>query len=130
LKPEQLLLRRTCNHLKFEHSDIPFRVDIGADVPLPIHLAKINKELHGKFSKGYPDVLVCHLAKIKGRYYGGLYLELKATDKVVNSAHTRTQATFHEILRRCGFKVSFCCGFEDCKEKIDKYLKKIKKYTT
>ena len=54
LKPEELLVKRVTNYLKTEYSKIPFRVDSGADVKLPIHVAKKLHALHGKFSKGYP----------------------------------------------------------------------------
>ena len=55
--------------------------------------------------------------------YGGLLLELKATDVVVDSEHTRTQAKYHAVLRFNGYKVDFCCGFTQCKKMIKQYMK-------
>ncbi len=117
-KPEQFLTTRVANFLKMTYPNQPFRFDIGADVPLAMVHAKRSKELHGKWNRGYPDLFICRVRKKKG----GLYLELKATPEVPNSDHTRRQAAYHEILRQCGYKVSFCCGFGDCIKKINKYL--------
>ena len=119
MKPEQLLSTRVSNYMKTNYSETIFRFDIGADVPLPIGTARRSKLLHGKWSKGYPDVFLAQCTK----KYGGLYLELKATDTVPNTAHTRRQAYVHMVLRKAGYKVSFCCGLGDCIKKIKKYLK-------
>ncbi len=102
-----------------KHDKVPYRVDNGADVKLPIHVAKALHALHGKWSKGYPDLF---LATCRGGF-GGLYLELKAGDKVPDTEHTRTQARYHAVLRYNGYKVDFCCGLKDCKKKIKAYLK-------
>ncbi len=110
---------RVSAFLRAEYPDTIFRFDLAADVPLPMVHAKRGKALHGKFNKGYPDLFV---AKCKGKK-GGLYLELKATTTVPNTEHTRRQAYIHSILRSCGYKVSFCCGYEECIKKIKKYLK-------
>jgi len=120
MKPEQLLTKRIANHLLEEHNKVPFRIDLAADMPLPPHLAKRLKELHGKWSRGHPDLLLMTMRD----GYGGLYLELKATDNVPDTEHTRRQASYHAVLRFNGYKVSFCCGLEDCKGQIDAYLKR------
>ena len=118
MKPEQLLVKQVSNYLLTQHN-VPFRFDTGADVQLPIQVAKRLHELHGKFSKGYPDLFV---ATCKGGY-GGLYIELKATDVVKDTEHTRRQAQYHAMLRHHGYFVTFCCGFEETKKVIKKYLK-------
>jgi len=118
-KPESVLATRASNYMLEYYPKIPFRFDVGADVPLPIHIAKRAKMLHGKWSKGYPDMFIATCR----HGYGGLYLELKATKTVINSEHTRTQADFHAVLRYNGYKVMFVCGFDECKKAIKKYLK-------
>jgi len=100
------------------YPNIIFRFDLAADVPLPIVHAKRGKALHGKFNKGYPDLFI---AKTRGKK-GGLYLELKAAATVPNTEHTRRQAYIHSILRKNGYKVYFCCGYDDCIKRIKKYL--------
>lgn len=126
MKPEQLLSTRVANHMQMHHKDIIYRFDIGADVPLPPALAKRSKQLHGRWSKGYPDLFI---AKAKKKY-GGLYLELKAVNifkedgvTLKASAHNEHQNYIHMLLRKAGYKCMFCIGFEDCIKKIKKYLK-------
>jgi len=119
IKPETLLASRVASFLKMNYPDIIFRFDLAADMPLPPHLAKRSKELHGKFNRGYPDLLIAWSTK----KYGGLYLELKAGDSVPNTEHTRRQAAYHERLKRAGYKATFCCGYEECTKKIKKYLR-------
>ena len=59
--------------------------------------------------------------------YGGYYIELKATDEVVDSKHTRRQAEIHAVLRFNGYKVKFVCGLAEFKKEVKKYLKMEKK---
>ena len=123
IKPETLLTERMANYIRMHHPDIIFRFDLAADLPLPMNLAKRGKQLHGeKWNKGYPDLFVASVRK----GYGGLYLELKATKSVPNTEHTRRQAYIHQVLREAGYFVTFCCGFEECKEKLDSYLRRSK----
>ncbi len=117
-KPEEFLQQRLSNYMLDEWSDIPFRVDL-VDKLNNVTIGKKVKALHGKWSRGYPDMFIA--TSRKG--FGGLYLELKATDTVVDSEHTRRQAKYHAVLRHNGYKVTFCCGFEECVKKIKKYLK-------
>jgi len=120
VKPEELLTKRVSNYLLTKHKNVPFRFDNGADVKLPPHIAKKLHALHGKWSRGYPDLLLTTCRD----GYGGFYLELKATNTVPNTEHTRRQARYHAVLRHNGYKVNFCCGFEDCTRKIRRYLRK------
>ena len=117
-KPEQLLATRVANFMMMEHPTVIYRFDLAADMPLPIVLAKRNKDLHGKWTKGYPDLLIC---KGVGKY-GGLYVELKATKKVPDNDHTRRQAVYHEALRKSGFKAVFACGYAQAVKEINTYL--------
>lgn len=118
-KPESLLASKVANYLRMKYPTIPYRFDIGADIPLPPVHAKRGKELHGSWSTGYPDLFICTCRS----GFGGLYIELKATDKVPNTEHTRRQAVYHEILRKNGYMVEFACGFKQAKKLIKGYLK-------
>jgi len=96
------------------HPHVPFRFDQIDQVGLSG--GKKNKAIHGKFSQGFPDLVI----------YGKgspLFLELKATTTVPNTAHTRRQAVYHEILRNNGYQVHFACGFKECKKFIKDYMK-------
>ena len=121
IKPETLLTERLANYIRMHYPDNIFRFDLAADMPLPQHLAKRGKQLHGeKWNRGYPDLFVA--ACRKG--FGGLYLELKAGKTVPNTEHTRRQAYIHQVLRESGYHVSFCCGFEECVSKLNSYMKR------
>jgi len=123
LKPEQLLSKRVASYIKMNYPEQIFRFDVGADIYTNMNSAKFTKELHGRFNRGYPDLFIPHVRKIKKKCFGGLYLELKATKTVPNSEHTRRQAIFHSLLRQFGFKCEFCCGYDECTKMIDDYLK-------
>lgn len=118
-KPETLLATRVANYMMMEYPHTIYRFDLAADMPLPIVLAMRNKELHGKWTKGYPDMLICKVMK----KYGGLYLELKATDEVPDTEHTRRQQVYHAALRKAGYKAMFVCGYDEAVHAIDTYLK-------
>jgi len=123
MKPEELLAMRVANYIKMNYPDQPFRVDLVDQVGRTN--GKKNKVLHGKWSRGYPDILICHCKRNKkGRIkYGGLYLELKVTKTVHNTEHTRKQAAYHAVLRTKGYKVHFACGFNEATVLIKEYLK-------
>lgn len=119
IRPEDVLTSRVANFLRLTYPTVIFRFDLAADMPLPIGLAKRGKALHGKFNTGYPDLILLRTTK----KFGALFIELKAGDKVPNTEHTRRQAYIHQILRGAGYKVEFCCGFEQTKEVINEYMK-------
>lgn len=118
-KPESFLASRLSNYMLDKHNKIPFQFSIGADVKLPIHVAKNLHQIHGKWSRGFVDMNI-----LSGRGgYGGLLLELKATEELLDNEHTRRQAQFHAVLRHNGYKCMFCLGYKECKKIIKKYLK-------
>ncbi|MBW2998169.1 hypothetical protein KY321_01400 [Candidatus Woesearchaeota archaeon] len=118
MKPEELLQKRVSNLMLDDYPTIPFRVDL-IDNLNNSAMGKKVKELHGKWNRGYPDFMICCC---RGEF-GGLYLELKATEKVPNTEHTRTQAQYHAVLRNNGYKVMFVCGYKEAKKAIKKYMK-------
>ena len=118
MKPEQLLATRASNYLQVNHTAVIFRFDLAADVPLPIAIAKRNKALQGKWSTGYPDMLIAKCAK----GFGGLYIELKATKTLHKSKHTDRQKVIHQILRNSGYMVEFAFGFDDFVRIVEDYL--------
>lgn len=117
---ERQLLMELTIFIRENYPDVPYRVDVAADIPLaPIHKGRV-KALHGKWSRGYPDLFIASCQK----GYCGLFLELKTEQAgIANTEHTRTQKAYHEVLRNQGYKVKFCCGLEKCKKQIKKYLK-------
>lgn len=120
IKPEELLATRVSNYMKINYPDIIFRFDQIDQVGRSGGIR--NKELHGKWSAGYPDLFICKTKKTKKKFFGGLYIELKATATVHDTPHTRRQATFHKALRKAGYKVSFACGLEECIKLLNSFL--------
>lgn len=118
-KPESVLSERVANLLISKYPKIPFHFDYGADVPMSRAHRLRRSRMHGKWSRGFPDLMV--LSSRGG--YGGLFLELKATETVPNTDHTRRQAIYHSVLRKQGYNVVFVCGYDDCKKKLKKYMK-------
>lgn len=118
-KPESVLVDRVAILLKSKYPKLIYRFDIGADIKMNIYTARRLHALHGKYSKGHPDLV---MYKAKGGFHA-LFIELKATDTVADTEHTRTQARYHKALRKQGYKVSFCCGFDETKKTIEKYMK-------
>ena len=117
MKPEELLVTQVANYIKMNHPTIPFRFDQIDQIGMVN--GKRNNLIHGKYARGYPDLLIATCR----HGYGGLYLELKATLTVPNTDHTRRQAVYHEVLRKNGYKVLFVCGYKQAKKEIKKYLK-------
>ena len=113
-KPESLLATRVANYLKTKHPMTVYRFDLAADLKMTIGQAKRNKDLHGKFSAGYPDLVVFGSK-------GAFFLELKA-GKVPNNDHTRRQRAFHDVLRLKGYVVDFICSFDEAVDFIEKNI--------
>ena len=115
-KPESLLAIRLANHIKVKYPYVIFHFDNIEKIGMVE--GKLNKQLHGaKLNRGFPDLTLFGFKK-------PLLLELKAGSKVPNTSHTQIQALYHASLRRWGYEVYFCCGFDDCRRRIDKYMKK------
>jgi hypothetical protein len=118
MKPESILAKRVSAYLLTTYPSVPFRFDLAADQRTTIGVARKNKAIHGKWSKGHPDVTIFQATK----KYGALFIELKATKTVHNSEHTRRQRAYHEVLKLQGYQADFACGFEEAKEMIDNYM--------
>ena len=115
-KPEALLVDRIVTLLKSEYPNTPYRFDLAADMVTTIGQASKNKRINGKWSKGWPDLMIIGKRKV-------MFLELKATETVVNSSHTRTQAAVHLKIRKKKHNCMFCCGYEECSKLIKEFLK-------
>ncbi|MDQ1341168.1 MAG: hypothetical protein QG567_2326 [Campylobacterota bacterium] len=126
MKKEQITALNVAKFLQVKYPKVIYRFDLVADMPLSIFQANRNKALHGRFSKGYPDLFI---AVCRGGY-GGLYLELKADDStpfkkdgtLKKNEHLEMQNNRHEQLREAGYYVAFAVGFKQSVEIIEKYM--------
>ena len=124
MKNEQSLSSKIAHYISYKYPDIVYRFDLIADYKMNFKVAMAIKRryLH---RVGYPDLFI---AKCKNGY-GGLYLELKATNiykkdgTLRKDKHLEEQAKMHEKLRRDGYKVEFVVGYDEAVRAIDEYLR-------
>ena len=113
-------------YLQRQYPKVIYKFDLASDQKLSIQQAARNSNLQGRYSKGYPDLVI--LAK-KGNY-GALFIEIKTEQstpfkkngELKKNAHLETQNEFHEMLEERGYKAAFGVGFDGCKKLIDEYL--------
>ncbi len=122
---ESILAQKISNYLSLQYPKIMFQYSTGADVRLPIHIAKRLHKLNGRWSKGFVDLFIY---EARNGYYG-LAIELKIVSpfkkdgSLKKNEHLERQNAVHEMLRHRGYKVKFGCGFDETKKIIDDYLK-------
>ncbi len=125
MKPEALLAVKVSNYLQLQYPKVMFQYSIGADVRLPVHIAKRLHNLNGRWSRGFIDLFI-YEAK---NGYCGLGIELKATSPykkdgtLKKNSHLERQDNFHQMLRDRGYKCEFAVGLDEVKVLIDEYLK-------
>ena len=126
-RPEQNLAKEISHYLQRQYPKVIFRFDLSSDQKLSIQQAARNSALHGRWSKGSPDLTIYE----KRGQYGALFLELKADGKspykkdgtIRKDKHLQRQDEFHQLLRERGYAAAFATGFWECKEMIDEYLR-------
>jgi len=124
MKKEQSLSSKIAHYLSAKYPKVVYRFDLIADYKMNAKVAMAIKRryLH---EVGYPDLFI---AKCKNGY-GGLYLELKATNiykkdgTLRKDKHLQEQEKMHERLRRDGYKVQFVVGFDEAVKAIDEYIR-------
>ena len=126
-RDEAQLAYAISEYLVLKYPGAIFRWDAGG-LRLTIGQARVLKDklLH---KRGYPDLFI---AEPRGKWCG-MFLEIKKDRNEVwqkdrktmrKNRHIREQAKVLGRLFEIGYYASFCCGWEDCKEKIDNYLQR------
>ncbi len=124
MKAEQLLAIKVSSYLQHQYPATIFNFNIAADLRLSIGQAKRNSNLQGRWSRGYPDLIL--LEARDG--YGALFIELKVKSpykkngELLKSDHLECQDNFHKMLRVRGYRAEFAYSFEGVKSLIDGYL--------
>ena len=130
MKKEEQLKESISTYLTLQYPDVIFRFDIGADIHLPVGLAKKSKRIH-KHKKGYPDLFIAENYNDGHNVFCGLFIELKVDDfsKVykkngdfVSSKHVIEQANMLKKLNEKGYAALFTFGLDETIEMIDTYL--------
>jgi hypothetical protein len=103
-----------------------FHFDLGSGGKKTKFQAIRAKKLHGKWSRGYPDLFIA----VSNKYYNGLFIELKSDGsspykkdgKLKKNEHTENQYKVHQKLRDDGYEAVFATGFKEAKEIIENYM--------
>lgn len=119
---ESTIHNQVCKYLRL--LKVMFMSDFAAGMQLSSFKA-IQQSLQ-KSEHSYPDIIIF---EPRGLFHG-LFIELKRDrDALYNkngsrkkSVHLDSQDECHKLLRAKGYKVEFCCGFDEAKKLIDDYL--------
>lgn len=138
IKKEELLHLKVCDYLRKNYPDVLFRTDFSSGMKMtPGQAAK-----HKKFQKGraWPDLFIAKPEKDVFRcsysghkyykFYGGLFLELKAegtklykkNGEMVANKHYREQAEMLKKLRSNRYAADFAVGYDQAIQIITDYL--------
>jgi len=122
---EAQLTKDVTDFLKAKYPKVLFKVDIGSDAKLSMFQAKRNKSLHGKLSRGHPDITIYK----QNKYYAALFLELKVVcpylkdgKTLKSSDHLKRQSEYHYLLQDEGYRALFVTGLKECISEIDSYM--------
>ena len=121
---EKNLTTLTAQWLQKQYPNVIYRFDLASDQKLSIGQATRNSRLHGKWSKGSPDLTIFEMKK----GYGALFVELKVKSpfkkngELRKDKHLESQNKFHKLLRGKGYKVEFANGFDEVREVVRGYF--------
>lgn len=124
-KEETKLQKAIVKYVILKHPGLEFRSDSSAAMKLTIGQAMENKRVQK--DKNWPDMF---FAKRNSKF-AGLFLEIKVSrDKIYRQdgsfkrdEHTQGQLTKILKLMDEGYAAQFGCGFDECIEIIENYLK-------
>ncbi len=121
---ERNLTKNIAKFMQVQFPNVIYKFDLASDQRLSIQQATRNSQLHGRWSRGSPDMVIL----AQNGSYGALFIELKVISpykkngELKKSAHLSSQANFHEELEKRGYKAIFTTGFEETIEAIREYL--------
>jgi len=120
MKPEEILHKQVCQYIRTQYPDVIFTSE-PSGLRLPIGLAVKLKSLRS--GAKLPDLWIIE----RMGDYGGLFIELKATDirnkkGGFKSPHITEQAKVIDRLIDKGYNAGFAVGFDQAKSVIDSYL--------
>jgi hypothetical protein len=134
--PEYQLCQAVSTYLKLRFPHVMFHFDLSG-MNLSKAQAGMNKAIQK--GRGFPDLFIMRIKtetkQIEPEYWEqktffGLFIELKAEGTKLYkrngefaSEHFFEQWLYMDKLSKEGYKCSFACGFDQCKQIIDNYLK-------
>jgi hypothetical protein len=120
---EAQIQKAVCDYLRLQYPDVIFISDTSG-LKTSIGVAKQLKSLRS--CRGIPDLIILQ----PNPPYHGLIIEIKrSADEVFkkdgtlrSSTHIKEQANLLTKLNELDYFCTFGCGFDECKQIIDKYL--------
>lgn len=113
------------NYMKLQYTNVIFTAE-SSGLRVPTGVAKKMKAQRSKHA--LPDMWILEPRS----YYHGLIIELKKSREglylkddmtLKGDKHIQEQLSTLNILTIKGYKAIFCCGFDEAKYEIDKYMK-------
>ena len=121
---EDNLEEQISSYLQRRYPKTIFRFDSSASAKKSMFQAVRFKKLHGRWTKGYPDLII--LEARNG--YHGLFIELKAVTPykkdgtLKKSEHLERQEAYHSLLMDRGYLAVFGVGFDAVRLIVDTYM--------
>lgn len=123
---EEHVQEMLAQYIAMKYPTAMFHSDFGSGANLRWGQA-IKQKRQNAGRRGFPDLQICE--PIDG--WHGFFLEIKKegiriikrNGQLVADNHVWEQATMIEMLRDRGYWADFGIGFDDCREKVDAYMK-------
>ena len=113
-------------YIRIKYPRVIFHSDFGSGAKLTVGQARKQKRQNAGM-RGFPDLQICHPID----RWNGFFLEIKKegvcvvlkNGKLTSREHIREQASMIEKLRSVGYWADFGIGYEDCRQKVDAYMR-------
>jgi hypothetical protein len=120
---EAQIQKAVCDYIRLQYPDVIFISDTSG-LKTSIGVATQLKSLRS--CRGIPDLIILQ----PNLPYHGLMIEIKRSrdellnksGSIKNSPHIKEQIKILTRLTEMGYFCTFGCGFDECKQIIDKYL--------
>jgi hypothetical protein len=122
---EAMVHAQVCKYLKAQYPNVMFISDFAAGMKMSIGMASRQNML--KSNHSFPDIHV--LEPRNGKH--GLFIEVKKDDSIFYKGTREIKPVQHVLeqfecmyqLNKKGYEADFGCGFDECKNIIDNYLR-------
>ena len=113
-------------YIRIKYPKVIFHSDFGSGAKLTVGQARKQKRQNAGM-RGFPDLQICQPID----RWNGFFLEIKKegvcvvlkNGKLTSREHIREQASMIERLRSVGYWADFGIGYEDCRQKVDAYMR-------
>jgi len=123
-RDEDILSQDVSDFMALKYPKVIYRFDF-AGATMPKTQRRKMMRLNGKWSRGYPDLIILK----PNKRYCALFIELKIESPYLvdgvtlkKDEHLKNQAAFMDVLRNDGYHATFGVGLKDCIDIIDEYF--------